>query len=120
MIRIFNPNQPPSRSAFNVHRLALRTRMRARLDSGDLDAVDPGRWRREAEIFVERELDCAISTPAEELVASSEMASTAQYLCTIREDFCLAGYESVHLCLWRCRHNRYKSCTEPGNNTSVR
>ena len=80
--------------------------MRARLDSGDLDAVDPGHWRKEAEIFVERELDCAISTPAEELVASSEMVSTAQYLCTIREDFCLAGFLPT-VCLWRCQHKSY-------------
>ena len=48
-------------------------------------------WREEAGILVERELDCAISTPTEELVATSEMASTAQYLCTIRDDLYLVG-----------------------------
>ena len=40
-------------------------------------------------------MDCAISTPTEELVATSEMASTAQYLCTIRE-------ANLYLVGWRC------------------
>ena len=87
----------PARSAFNVYRKTLRTRMRARLESKEWDSdsagtrTDLGSWKKEAGIFVERELDCAISTPTEELVASSEMASTAQYLCTIRDDLYLVG-----------------------------
>ena len=97
--------------------------MRARLDSKDASAWDssgtsgtnvgtPGTstgtsgislesWSKEAAIFVERELDCAISTPTEELVAASEMASTAQYLCTIRQEFTLGHnfveYEDLYL-----------------------
>ena len=57
--------------------------MRARLESRERHSEGENGWRREAGVFVERELDCAISTPAADLVASSEMPSTAQYLCTI-------------------------------------
>ena len=77
------------------------------MPSGNLPAIRPSNlftylvegWKEEAGILVERELDCAISTPTAELVAAEEMASTAQYLCTIRDDLylvCWQFYVAVH------------------------
>ncbi len=83
-----------NQSAFDVSRRNIRTRMRATLKTkpvggraaipfNDGSSETSEGWTKEAWVFVERDLDCAISRAREELVEKDEMLSTAQYLCTI-------------------------------------